>query len=118
MIDLAALSFVPQTGGQFFHQSIVLIGGLEQQRAAVGTALSLIKLGNYRLAKNSWEQQTLCCAIVRHEEASGVLSTAFRQPVCSTGGFSCLKNHELFRLGFSPHFSNEVNEKESSGKLG
>ena len=30
MIDLALLSFVPQTGGQFLHQSIVLIGGLQQ----------------------------------------------------------------------------------------
>jgi len=80
MIDLAALSFVPQTGGQFFHQSIVLIGGLEQQRAAVGTALSLIKLRHYRLAKNSWEQQTLCCAIVRHEEASGSASNCDSTP--------------------------------------
>src|SRR5260370_32418933 len=34
------------------------------QSSAVGTALALIKLGNDWLAKNSWEQQTLCCAIV------------------------------------------------------
>src|SRR5262249_16719396 len=27
-----------------------------------------------------------------------VLQTSTRQRVCSTGGFSCLKNHELFRL--------------------
>jgi hypothetical protein len=42
----------------------VTIGGLQQQSTAIGTAFSLIKLGNDRLAKNSWEQQTLCCAIV------------------------------------------------------
>jgi hypothetical protein len=51
-------------------------GGLEQQSPAIGTAFSLIKLGNYRLAENSWEQQTLCCAIVRHEEASGSASNS------------------------------------------
>jgi hypothetical protein len=41
-------------------------GGLQQQSSTVGAALSLIKLGNDSLAKHSWEQQTLCCAIVRH----------------------------------------------------
>jgi hypothetical protein len=44
----------------------VTIGGLQQQSTAIGTAFSLIKLGNDKFAKNSWEQQTLCCAIVRH----------------------------------------------------
>jgi hypothetical protein len=49
----------------------VAIGGLEQHSAAIGTTFSLIKLGNDRLGENIREQQTLCCAIVRHEEASG-----------------------------------------------
>jgi hypothetical protein len=70
MIDLAGLSLVPQRGREFFYQSIVPIRGFQQHSPAVGTALSLIKLGYDRLAKNPWEQQTLCCAIVRHEEAS------------------------------------------------
>jgi len=30
-----------------------------------------------------------------------VLRTASSQRVCSTGGFSCLQNHELFGLDFS-----------------
>jgi hypothetical protein len=76
VIDFAGLSWVPQTGRQFIHESIVAIGGLQQQSAAVGTALSLVKLGNDRLAQNSWKQQTLCCAIVRHEEASGSASNS------------------------------------------
>jgi hypothetical protein len=50
----------------------VAIGGLQQQGSAVGTPLALIELGHDRLAKNSWEQQTLCCAIFRHSEASFV----------------------------------------------
>jgi hypothetical protein len=50
----------------------VPIGGLQQQGPAVGTPFALIELGHDRLAKNSWEQQTLCCAIFRHSEASFV----------------------------------------------
>jgi hypothetical protein len=72
MIDLASLPLVSKARGQSSHQSIVPIGGLQQQGSAVGTPLSLIKLCYYRPAKNSREQQTLCCAIVRHSEASFV----------------------------------------------
>src|SRR5450631_2806220 len=64
MIDLACLPLVSKAGGQSGHQVIVPIRGLQQQSPAVGTALALIKLGNDWIAKNSWEQQTLCCAIV------------------------------------------------------
>src|SRR6266852_2743662 len=35
-----------------------------------GTPLALIKPGYYGLVKNSWEQQTLCCPLVRHSDAS------------------------------------------------
>jgi hypothetical protein len=59
MIHLAGLPLVSQAGGQSGHQVIVPLDGLQQQSSAVGTPLSLIKLGYYRLAKNSWEQQTL-----------------------------------------------------------
>jgi len=72
MIDLASLPLVSKARGQSSYQSIVSIGRLQQQGSAVGTPLSLIELGHDRLAKNSWEQQTLCCAIVRHSEASFV----------------------------------------------
>jgi len=56
MIDLPGLPLVPQAGGQFIQQSIATIGGLQQQSSTVGTAFALIKLGNDRLAENSWEQ--------------------------------------------------------------
>jgi hypothetical protein len=72
MIHLARLPIVSKAGGQSGHQVIVPIGGLQQQGSAVGTPLSLIELGHDRLAKNFWEQQTLCCAIFRHSEASFV----------------------------------------------
>jgi hypothetical protein len=72
MIHLDGLPLVSKARGQSSHQSIMSIGGLEQQSSTVGTPLSLIELGHYRLTKNSWEQQTLCCAIFRHSEASFV----------------------------------------------
>jgi hypothetical protein len=32
----------------------------QQNRSAIGTALSLIELRDYRTRKNSWEKNTLC----------------------------------------------------------
>jgi hypothetical protein len=70
MIDLAGSSLVLQTSGQFIQHSQATIGSLQQQSPAIRATISLIKLSHHRFAKNSWKQQTLCCAIVRHEEAS------------------------------------------------
>src|ERR1700722_12740610 len=78
MIDLARLPIISKAGAESSHQVIVPISGLQQQGSAVGTPLSLIKLGYDRLAKNSREQQTLCCAIFRHSEASFVAQTLSR----------------------------------------
>src|SRR5215467_10106293 len=71
MIDLAGLSSLLQTGGELVQQSQAVIGSLQQQSAAIGTPFSLIKLGHDSLGENIKEQRTLCCAIVRQEEASG-----------------------------------------------
>src|SRR6266403_4383827 len=94
MIDLSSLPLVSQARGQSSHQSIMSIGGLQQQSSTVGTPLALIELGHYRLAKNSWEQQTLCCAIFRHSEASFVAANRSSQHVCNRGGFCCLQIYE------------------------
>jgi hypothetical protein len=64
VIHLAGLPLVSKARGQPIHQSITAISRLQQQSSTVGTPLSLIELGHYRLAKTFWEQQTLCCAIV------------------------------------------------------
>src|SRR5215472_6968602 len=71
MIDLAGLSSLWQTGGELVQQSQAVIGSLQQRSATIGTPFSLIKLGHDRLGENIREQRTLCCAIVRQEEASG-----------------------------------------------
>src|SRR5215469_6863334 len=70
VIHLAGWSSLLQTGGELVQQSLVAIGSFQQQSATLGTTFSLIKLGNDRLAANIRQQQTLCCAIVKHEEAS------------------------------------------------
>jgi hypothetical protein len=71
VIQLAGLSSLLQTGGEFVQQSGAVIGCLQQQSATIGTPFSLIKLGHDRLGENIGEQQTLRCAVVKHEEASG-----------------------------------------------
>src|SRR6266403_4235898 len=98
MIHLASLPIISKAGAQSRHQSRVPIGGFHQQGPAVGTPLALIELGQDRLAKNSWEQQTLCCAIVRHSEASFVAQTLSSQHVCNRGGLCCLQIYELSEL--------------------
>jgi hypothetical protein len=40
-----------------------LVGSFQQDRAAIGAALSLIKFRNNRSIKNIWEEQTLCCGM-------------------------------------------------------
>src|SRR6516162_730754 len=76
MIDLTRLPSVLQTGGEIIHQPQTTIGSLQQQSAAIRATISLTKLSHYRFAKNSWKQQTLCCVIVRHEEASNCASNS------------------------------------------
>jgi hypothetical protein len=76
MIDLAGLPLVLETSAQFVQQSQATIGSLQQQSAAIRATISLVKLRYHWLAKNSWKQPTLCCAIVKHEEASGRASNA------------------------------------------
>jgi hypothetical protein len=70
VIDLAGLPLILQTGGQASDQPIAPVGRFQQQGAAVGTALSLVKLSDERLGKNVGKQQTLCRGIVIHAEAS------------------------------------------------
>jgi hypothetical protein len=46
------------------QNTYIFFNGQRVARRDSAGALALIKLGNDWLAKNSWEQQTLCCAIV------------------------------------------------------
>jgi hypothetical protein len=67
---LARLPQVFQTIRQRSGQSRSPIGGFEQNRSTVGTALHLVKLGYDRLGEYIGKQQTLCCGIVTQAKAS------------------------------------------------
>jgi len=55
-----------------------LVGGFQEDRAAIGTALLLIKLRDHRSIKNIWEQQTLCCGMFGQVKASFLVSNPRR----------------------------------------
>ena len=69
VIDLAGLPLVAQTSGQSIDQSVAAVSSLQQDGAAIGTAILLIELQHGRLVENLGEQQTLCRAIFEHAEA-------------------------------------------------
>jgi hypothetical protein len=94
MIDLASLPLVSQTSRQTTDQSVAAVGGLQQDRAAIGTALLLIELQYRGLGENLGEQQTLCRAIVKHGKPLLLPQTLSQQHVCSRRGFSCLQRRE------------------------
>jgi len=51
---------------------------LQEDRAAIGAALLVIKLCNNRSIKNIWEQQTLCCGMFGQVKASLLVSNPRR----------------------------------------
>jgi hypothetical protein len=88
VLDFGRLPIIDQASRQAFGQSQTLVGSLEQDRAAIGTALSLVKLRRHGLGKYSRKKQTLCCGIVGQAKASFGLSNI----VSST----CLYHRRLF----------------------
>jgi hypothetical protein len=58
--NLARLPRIAQTACHTGDQSVTLLGGLQQHRATIGTALPLVELQHHRFGKNLWKQQTLC----------------------------------------------------------
>jgi len=55
-----------------------LVGSFQEDRAAIGAALLVIKLCNNRSIKNIWEQQTLCCGMFGQVKASLLVSNPRR----------------------------------------
>ena len=70
VVNLARLSRITQAVGHAGDQSVAPFGGLEQHRAAIGTALPLVKFQYHRLGKNLWKQQTLCRGRISQAKAS------------------------------------------------
>ena len=70
MIDVACLPLVFEAPSHAADQSVAALGGLQQDRSAMGGALPLIELQHRWLGENLREQQTLCRGKVDHAIAS------------------------------------------------
>ena len=70
VVNFANLSLIHQAVGQRLGQSQSPVGSFQQEGAAIGTALPLVKLRDDGLRKNIGEQKTLCCDIVTQAKAS------------------------------------------------
>ena len=63
---------VEQTPGERLDQAVDALGGLQQDRPAVGTGLLLVEPGEQRLVKQIREQNSLWYSVGRHARASVV----------------------------------------------
>ena len=90
MVNFACLTLVFQAACQRLSQLNPPVGSLQEDRAAIGTPLPLVKLHNYRLRKNIGKQKTRCGAILGQPKASSFGSNPHEHRVSTTGGFLCL----------------------------
>src|SRR6266566_8510317 len=82
---------------------LTVAGGLQQNRATIGTALPLIKFRDHRSIKNIWEEQTLCRGMFGQAKASFLASNPREQRICTIG--------EAFRVLKSRIFQASVNAR-------
>ena len=90
VFDLFRLPLVFQSLSQHGSQSQPSIGSAQQDRPAVGTALSLIKLGHDRTVKNSWEENALCRVMLAQTKASCLVKN------CVNNSFFTMKRLFVF----------------------
>ena len=80
---------VEQTPGERLDQAVDALGGLQQDRPAVGTGLLLVELGEQRLVKQIREQNSLWYRVGRHARASVVAQVVVKTALVPHGG-SCV----------------------------
>ena len=80
---------VEQTPGERLDQTVDALGGLQQNRPAVGTGLLLVELGEQRLVKQIREQNSLWYSVGRHTRASVVAQVVVNTALVPYGG-SCV----------------------------
>jgi hypothetical protein len=69
VLDLARLASIIDAADQCLGQPEPSIAGLQQERAAVGTGMVLVKFGDDRLVRQIRKQNTLSCANLIHAKA-------------------------------------------------
>jgi hypothetical protein len=90
--DLARLARVSDAADQCLGQSESPIARLQQDRAAVGTGMVLVKFGDDWLVCQIRKQNTLSCAIVIHAKAFFVRRNACGKGFLSRSGPLCFLN--------------------------
>src|SRR5260370_40768555 len=83
MLHLPRLLVISQTTRQCRCQASPLLGGLEENCPAIGTALPLIKLRDHRSIKDIWKKETVCYGMFRQAKASFLVSNLPRQRICT-----------------------------------
>ena len=86
---LSGARLVEQTPGERLDQTVDALGGLQQNRPAVGTGLLLVELGEQRLVKQIREQNSLWYSVGRHTRASVVAQVVVNTALVPYGG-SCV----------------------------
>src|SRR5258707_9310430 len=97
MRRLTGLPFISQTRRKCRCQAYPPLGGLEQNRSAIGTALPLIKLCDHRSIKNIWKKETLCRGMFGQAKASFLVSNPREQRICTIGEVFRVLKSRIFR---------------------
>src|SRR5438552_5615704 len=97
MLYLTGLPVVSQTGGQCRSQPQPPLGGFEQNRSAIGTALPLIKRRDHRSIKDIWKKETLCYGMFAQAKASFLVSNPPSQRICTIARPSVFLKSRIFR---------------------
>src|SRR6266516_7008175 len=98
MLYLTGLPVVSQTGGQCRSQPQPPLGGFEQNRSAIGTALPLIKRRDHRSIKDIWKKETLCYGMFAQAKASFLVSNPPSQRICTIARPSVFLKSRIFRV--------------------
>jgi hypothetical protein len=103
VIDLSGLPTILHTSGEASRQPIIgLVGSLQQKGPPSELPLCWSNRATTGLGKISGNNKHCVVVLSDTQKPPGVPQTLSRQHVCSTGGFSCLRNHELSGLGLWP----------------
>src|SRR5947208_7033110 len=116
MLYLTGLPVVSQTGGQCRSQPQPPLGGFEQNRSAIGTALPLIKRRDHRSIKDIWKKETLCYGMFAQAKASFLVSNPPSQRICTIARPSVFLKSRILRAN-GPYWQAEPLSRPATALL-
>jgi hypothetical protein len=96
VLDLALLAPIDQLLTQSSAQPQCRIARLQQDRSAIGAAISFVELHPQGLGKQLGKQDGLSCDIVAHAKASDVTEVLVVKPFLSQMGLLSFRNSRPF----------------------